>query len=502
MSIMNIWMCESPGFLRHARQKHAGMTAVLFLCAALFVVPTHAAEIFVSRSGNNSTGNGSAAAPYRTLNHVLAPGNGIVAAGDTVTIRGPAGNNLYEECEVRLRVRLTLRSPPGERAHIHCDIANLWTVAVQIDPNASGSRLSNLEISGGYYYGVFLQTSWEQGTNEAGHGPLNVVLEDLHIHDTGRDAIKITPHSDGTIIRRNLIERSGAIYPPGTPVEEKNAEGIDNVNGSGMVVEDSLIRDTATTGLYFKGGAANVLIQRNRIENAGAAGILVGFDTSPEFFDLDDNPGWYEALNATVKNNIVIGANWAGIGLYASKDSLIANNTLIDNARQYHAGLYFGVTFQDWDENVGRPPNINPRIVNNLVIQDGRDCVGIRWANEIDAGGLHGLVGPTGMDYNAFHNRAGTCRFFDSRPGSALGSGGNLVAWKAALGSDAHSFEASIAVQPDGHLAPGSAAIDAGTTLPQVTDDIDRQTRSAPLDIGADEVDASGVFADGFEAES
>jgi len=472
----------------------------LIACVALSAAPIHAAEVFVSPSGSNITGNGSAAAPYRTLNHVLAPGNGIVAAGDTVTLRGLTGNNLYEECEVRLRMPLTLRSPTGERAHIHCDIGNEDTVAIQIDPEASGSRLANLEISGGYHYGVFLQTDWEQGTNETGHGPLNVVLEDLHIHDTGRDAIKITPHSDGTIIRRSLIERSGAIYPPGTPTDDKNAEGIDNVNGSGMVVEDTVIRDTATTGLYFKGGAANVLIQRNRIENAGAAGILVGFDTSPEFFDLGDNPGWYEALDATVKNNIVIGANWAGIGLYASKDSLIANNTVIDTARVYQAGLYFGVTLQDWDENAGRPPNINPRIVNNLIIQNGKGCAGIRWANEIDANGLHGLVGPTGMDYNAFYDRAGTCAFFDSRPGSPLDNGGNFAAWKAALNSDAHSIEANIAVQPDGHLSPGSAAIDAGVFLPQVTDDIDRQIRNAPLDIGADEIDTTRVFGDGFES--
>ena len=492
-------MCMENSFAESAGPAMIATVRFLLSCAAIAVAPVHATEIFVSSAGSDTTGNGSAAAPYRTLAHTLDPANGIVAAGDTVTIRGPAGSNLYEECEVRLRVRLTLRSPPGERAHIHCDIANVDTVAVQIDPEASGSRLSNLEISGGYYYGVFLQTDWEQGGNEAGHGPLDVVLEDLHIHDTGRDAIKITPHSDRAIIRRSLIERSGAIYPPGTPTDEKNAEGIDNVNGSGMVVEDSTIRDTATTGLYFKGGAANVLIQRNRIESAGAAGILVGFDTSPEFFDLDDNPGWYEALNATVKNNIVIGANWAGIGLYASKDALVANNTVVDTARAIQAGIYFGVTLQDYDPNAGRPPNTNPRIVNNLVVQDGGDCAGIRWADEIEPGGLHGLIGPAGMDFNAFHNRAGACVFFDSRPGSALGSGG-FSEWQAGVGSDAHSFETPITVQADGHLLPGSAAIDAGTALAQVSDDIDRQPRTAPLDIGADEAGDSTLFLDGFES--
>lgn len=137
-------MCMENSFAESAGPAMIATVRFLLSCAAIAVAPVHATEIFVSSAGSDTTGNGSAAAPYRTLAHTLDPANGIVAAGDTVTIRGPAGSNLYEECEVRLRVRLTLRSPPGERAHIHCDIANVDTVAVQIDPEASGSRLFNL----------------------------------------------------------------------------------------------------------------------------------------------------------------------------------------------------------------------------------------------------------------------------------------------------------------------------------------------------------------------
>ena len=55
--------------------------------------PAVAAEWFVATTGSNTTGTGSAAQPFRTLGHVLAPGNGIVQAGDIVTVRGPAGAN-------------------------------------------------------------------------------------------------------------------------------------------------------------------------------------------------------------------------------------------------------------------------------------------------------------------------------------------------------------------------------------------------------------------------
>lgn len=472
----------------------------VFLLASLGLgasLDATATEWFVSTAGSDATGTGSLAQPFRSIGHVLAPGNDIVQAGDTVTLRGPVGNNTYEECEVRLRLPLTLRSHAGERAHIHCDIANVDTVAVQIDPEASGSRLSRLEISGGYYYGVFLQTDWEQGANEAGHGPLDVVIEDSRIHDTGRDAIKITPHSDRATIRRCEIWNSGAIYPPGTPLEEKNAEGIDNVNGSGMIVEDSWIHDTATTGVYFKGGAADVVVQRNRIENPGFAGILVGFDTSPEYFDLDLNPGYYEAIGGIVRNNIVIGGAYSGIGLYASRDAVVVNNTIIGASALGHAAIYFGVTFQDWDENALRPANLDPVIRNNLVVQHGRPCIAVRWSDEL--GGLSGLDGSPGTDHNAFHDTQGACEFIDARPGSPLDDGGTLSQWRAHTGADAESFEAPLPLSEDGHLVPGNPAIDAGETRADVVDDIDGQPRSGANDIGADELAGDAIFADGFE---
>src|SRR5690606_18223361 len=153
----------------------------------------------------------------------------------------------YDECDVRLRVRLTLRSAPGTRAHIHCDPDTPDSVTVQIDPGASGSVLSNLEISGGHYYGVMLQTNWYQGRPDTDTGASDVLLEDLVIRDTGRDGIKVTPRSRRVTIRRVEIHGTGRRDP-------SNADGIDNVNGDGMVVEDSYIHDTATSGLYFKGG--------------------------------------------------------------------------------------------------------------------------------------------------------------------------------------------------------------------------------------------------------
>jgi hypothetical protein len=473
VSFVAHWRADAGGHVS-ARRRWAPFSAfvLLFLCG-----PLAAKELFVSTSGNNSSGNGTSSKPYRTIQYAIDR----AAAGDTVTVRGPSSNRTYNECDVRLRQKLVLRSYPGERAHIHCDMNTPDSVTVQIDPGASGSRLSGLEISGGMYYGVMLQTGWWQDATGNEKGPTGVVLEDLLIHDTGRDGIKITPKSDNAVIRRVEIHHTGAIYPPGTSLDDKNADGIDNVNGSGMVVEDSYIHHTATTGVYFKGGAADVVIQRNRIEEAGQAGILVGFDTSVEFFDLRANPNYYEAIRGTVRNNYVKGTAYAGIGLYAAKDAVVANNTIVDAAREGHAALYFGVTFQDWDPNAKRPPNINPRLLNNLVV-NGSDCMAIRYSDEL--GGLSGLSGSPGSDYNGF---ASTCRFDDGRPGSVL-SNGTLAQWRSSTKADTHSLSGSFSVDAKGHLPSGSAAINKGTVVAQVADDIDKQPRLSSYDIGADEV--------------
>ncbi|WP_165967308.1 right-handed parallel beta-helix repeat-containing protein [Luteimonas aestuarii] len=455
-----------------------GLACALWLAAPATV---QAATWHVSHAGDDDKGKGSEARPFRTLMRVFNTSNGVVRAGDTVLVHG--GGPRYDECDVRLRVPVTLRSAPGPRAHIHCDLDQENTVTVQVDPGASGSRVSNLEISGGYFYGVMLQTYWEQGGPTDQAGASDVVLEDLLIHGTGRDGIKITPKSNRATIRRVEIHSTGQR-------DASNADGIDNVNGDGMVVEDSYIHDTATTGLYFKGGARDVLVQRNRIENTGDAGILVGFDTSVQFFDLDANPGYYEAIRGTVRNNVIRNTGYSGIGLYASKDAVVANNTIIDAGRKGHAAIFFGIVFQDWDDKAGRPPNTNATIRNNLVVQSGGNCVEIRHSPEL--GGLVGLEGAPGLDWNGYPTRGGGCRFVDHRPGTPMvGARGDFERWRARMGADAHSVLADFALDEQGRPLPGSPALGAGTPVDDLPDDIEGAPRGDPPTLGAYEGEAA-----------
>lgn len=467
-----------------------------------------AREWFVSPAGYDDKGNGTLSAPFRTVGHLLDTSVGGARAGDSITLRG----GLYRECDVRLRVPLTVRSYPGENAHIQCDMTKPDSVVVQIDPGASGSRLSHLELSGGMYYGIQLQTEWERG-DASKRGASKIVLEHLKIHDTGRDGIKITPHCDHVTIRKSEIWNTGAADPPGTPTEKRNAEGIDNVGGSNMLVEDNHIHDIATTGLYFKGGASDVIVQRNRIENTGMAGILVGFDTDEEYFDTNANPKYYEAIRGIVRNNLVRNTAYAGIGLYSTKDAVIANNTIVDSAKRGHAAIFFGTPMQyGGPRNGDRPPSVNPLIRNNLVIQDGGACVAIRWtslegdasslkgrltkllaeARAADTGsGLSSLTGNPNTDWNGYSDAKGGCRFIDERPPRSLLGDTSFPQWQKREHADAHSLVAPLRVDQGGHLPAGSAAIKRGTALEAVTDDIDGDRRTAPYDIGADEWRAS-----------
>ncbi len=460
------------------------MPRILILLLALVSLPAAAKEWFVAPNGSDNA-SGTLAAPFKTVRHVLDTSLDMTSAGDVITLR--AGT--YNECDVRLRKPLTLRSYASERAHIHCNITVNNSVTIQIDTSASGSVLRQLEISGGMYYGIQLQTDWYPDPCCATKsGPSNILLEDLKIHDTGRDGIKITPKSNHVTIRNNEIWKTGAAEAPGTPLDNRNADGIDSVNVSNLVIEDNYIHDISTTGLYFKGGSSDVLVQRNRIENTGMAGILVGFDTSVEFFDRTINPQFYESIRGTVRNNIIRNTIYEGIGLYSAKDAVVVNNTIIDTAQLGHAAIYFGVPAQDWDPIAGRPPSINPLIRNNLVQQYGGSCVEIRQWNEF--GGVSGLVANPNTDFNLFTNSNGACVFRDARPGSPISAGGTLAQWRSYESADLHSIYAPAGIDASGHLLAGSAAIDAGTTLTQVTDDFDKQQRYPPYDIGADELNA------------
>jgi hypothetical protein len=260
--------------------------------------------------------------------------------------------------------------------------------------------------------------------------------------------VKVKPGCENITIRYNEIYNSGRAYSsyPDFNTGERNSEGIDNVNGDRMYVHNNYIHDICSTGIYAKGGATDVVIENNRIERPYAAGIMVGFDTSPQFFDIAANPKYYENIRGTVRNNLIIDAGWEGIGLYASKDAQVYNNTIVNavcGVMKYHSPIYFGIATQDWGNPAGCPPNINPDIHHNIVSQPStytNRIIDIRYADDVYNFGLSGLDGKPTMHDNCYYVAGKSATFTDNRPGSTLKNAG-LAAWKTYIGGDAGSLE-------------------------------------------------------------
>ena len=445
----------------------AVVTTMTALCAARAQAPVYVGPrarvggvdpvnnvIYVATNGNNNA-SGTINAPYRSINVAL----GAASPGDTIVLRG----GTYQE-GINVRVRrpnITIKSAHGEWAVIDLpysgtedpdDPAFGEESAVYFDPEASGCTLRSVEVIGGYY-AVCLETKWAWGGNDDYVATSNILIEDCVLHHSRYDVVKIKPNCNHITIRYNEIHHSGRAFAvPGHTFDgQDNAEGIDNVNGDNMVVQNNYIHDICSNGIYAKGGASDAVIENNIVERTYGAGIMLGFDTSPKWFDTfydpNANPHYYENIRGIVRSNLVVDTGWEGIGLYASLDAQVYNNTLVNVANLGLFGrsaIYFGIALQDWDTSlngIGRPPNTNPNIHHNVVCQPNSivlPMIDVRYDNNSQLGILSGLAGNPTMDYNCYFITNKNATFSDHRAGRIL-SAGLFPAWQPHISGDTHS---------------------------------------------------------------
>jgi len=429
--------------------------------------------IYVSPNGNDSTATGSINAPYKSINTALAAAH----SGDTIILRG---GTYREGINVRIRIpNITIKSQKDEWAIIDLTTYNFGRnedSGVYFDVGSSGGKLQGVEVMGGFY-AVCTETKWDWGDPNDRAGASNIIIEDCILHDSQYEVVKIKPNCNNVIIRHNEIYNAGrAEFGTSDWINgEAHAEAIDNVNGNNMIVQNNYIHDV-NIGLYAKGGAADVLIENNRIEHVTGAGIMVGFDTSPEWFDLTVNPKYYESIRCIVRNNIVIDTGWEGIGLYAAQDAQVYSNTVVNTNNgpgQYHSAIYFGLTYQDWESYAGRPASVKPSIHHNIVCQPAsfnRQMIEIRYS--ADLGGMSALEGNPVMNDNCYYIAGRKASFTDCRPGSTLENAG-LSAWQAHISGDSNSLEVDPVLDanymPTNSQCTGMGAISSLPTPPTAT---------------------------------
>src|SRR5215467_1315751 len=234
------------------------LLALLAIMLGLGGSLAQAKTIYVSPAGRDGD-------PGTINRPVASPGRGVELAeiGDTVYFR--AGRYNISHFIWVNKPNITITSYPGEQAIIAeptDDVGGFQAVFIIVASNVS---LVGLEITGGSYYGVKIDVENDRPTS-------GVSIRKCRIHHTGCDSIK-------TFNADNLLIEDCEIGPSGVR-DSSNAEGIDSVGSIGVTIRRCYIHDTATNGVYLKGGARDGVIENCRIENTnGFGGILLGQDT-------------------------------------------------------------------------------------------------------------------------------------------------------------------------------------------------------------------------------
>lgn len=256
---------------------------------------------------------------------------------------------------------------------------------------------------------------------------------------------------------------------------------VENIESYGAVDEH---------GIYISNSSDYPVIRGNRLHHNNANGLHMNGDASLSdpghdsdgiiSFGLIENNIIYEngvgggsginmdgVTDTIVRNNLLYDNHASGISIYqidggsGSQNNLILNNTILmpSNGR--------------WAINIPDLVDTNNKVFNNILLNDHTSHGSIT----IPGAGLTGFE----SDYNIVIDR------FSVNDNTI-----SFASWQG-LGFDAHSFIATandLFVNPAAHdyrLKAGSPAIDAGTTLADVTTDLEGKARpiGAAFDIGA-----------------
>jgi hypothetical protein len=427
-----------------------------FLAAALLSGSLcFSAEIFVSPSGNDTTGNGSIGTPYLTI----GKGISVMSTGDTLNIRG----GTYEEyIENTVPTGTDWDTPTTVQAY------NGETVILNA---ATPSSVDLIRVTGFAKHHIIFNGLTLDGVNMV----------------NGGNGAKITYNTEGlpathimftNCIVKNIYNGMGFLLTSGVDYtntwcqflsctvtragysgnDSPNKHGI-YISTSGNLIDSCTIYSNLNLGLHFFGGQPSSNIVRN-----------CTFPTTPG----KDAIGLYGGTNNQFYNNVIYQHN---VGIIINPngfvaDSLLANNSFSSNG----VGIILQVG------TAGSPGTAT--IVNNLISDQSNDTYGginlgtgastaaaISVENNIIAGsGLKGQINDIDGAATVLNNLTNQ---------SSVGF----------LNSSAQLF----------NLATDSIAIDQGQTLTNfVTDKVGvTRPKKTAWDVGAYEFDPLSILISG-----
>lgn len=405
---------------------------IFVLAASFFVCPdANATNYYVATSGNDNN-SGSQMLPWRTLQHAVD----TIVPGDTILVQ----SGTYVGCRIgksgQAGAVCTLKADTGATVLINAPgSANRHTSNIEVE-NFNGTLsywvIDGFEVSGAPRYGIDLR--------DTDH----MTVQNCYVHNSTVTGIFLA-----------------FCYHP--------------------LIQNNQSASNGEHGIYQSNSGDFPTIRGNTLHHNFSAGIHMNGDRN-------FTPGDGIISFALVEKNVIYenGAppgGGSGINCDGVSDSVIINNLLYNN----HAS---GISLYAIDGAEGSSRN---KVYNNTIVMavDGRWCINIPAAAE-------GQPDPVGnkvknnilytphtfrgsistysnaasgfeSDYNTVVNR------FSTDEGDTNMS---LVAWQA-LGYDLHSAistPAALFVNPatfDFHLKAGSPAVDAGTPLAEVTQDLD-----------------------------
>jgi len=289
------------------KKKFVGIIVFLTICIS---APAFAAEVYVSSTGNDTTGNGTSSNPYATITKALP----LISGGDTIYCQGSITDSFTIPASVAgsAGAPTTITTAPSQTCSIDGGGA-LNNAVITIATNANYITISNLSLTNARLYGILLD--WDSSAS-------NLTISGNTIYGMTNGNINIYLNHAA-----NLIVSNNTIYGDGS-----DAYGMWISYAANSVIEKNKVYGFTTTGIALDHDSDNSVIKNNWVYDIHGGS---GLDLAGIHVLNTDNVGVY--------NNDVVceGATNSIPGIKMSAD--VETTTNIEIKNNILDSCYYGI---------------------------------------------------------------------------------------------------------------------------------------------------------------
>lgn len=320
--------------------------------------PTAAERFFVQTDGDDSTGDGSAAAPWATISHAVSS-----APDGSVIDVGPGDYNGASDLEGIFAEGIVVRAVPSYGARLRHSATVVTLARIQ------GLVLEGFDIAhtGPGADPIVVHVRDELGDVGGTDYPTRIVLRDNIIHDSyNNDLLKIDSGVRGVEIEGNVFFNQGPLdeqldINAASEVAARRNIFFNDFEATGrLAMQDTasfvIVKDANGADDEIQ-GASEVDIDGNifmRWQGTAAANFLLLAERG--------NP-IYEARGVLVQNNLMVGDGGdpmrAPFGIKGATDVVFRNNTVVGDIPANAFAFRFNVEGES-------PPNDGISLFNNI----------------------------------------------------------------------------------------------------------------------------------------